>query len=70
MEHNSDRREEHLQILPAQVLLCGITYFLQEITAGLAGLSVHPRKREIIVLGLEVVLLLLSELGDEPSDDT
>lgn len=58
MEADSDFRQECLQILAAQILLCGVSYFLEHVTASFTRLRVHSGEGQIVVSRLEIILLL------------
>jgi len=69
VEGYADLRQEYLQVLAAQFLLCRDADFLQHVATPDTGIRVDPRKRVVVVSGLKVGLFLLCELGGHPSDD-
>jgi hypothetical protein len=69
MERYTNFRQEYLQVLAAQVLLCRDSDFLKDVATPNAGVGVNSRKRIVVIPGFEVRLFLLGELGCNPRDD-
>lgn len=69
MERYPNFVEQKLQVLATNVLLRRIAELIKHFAAGSAGLRVDARKGNIVVSGLEVILLLLAELEGKVGQD-
>lgn len=69
VEPNSNLGQEPFSVLPTQSFPRSILHLLQHVDAGKARLGVDSFEGDVVVLGLEVVLLLFRKKDSEPCED-